>query len=227
MVKTAISWFRRKVSKCFSILLGTGCFDNLVNVFHSILIVVHLRHAIGLIEIVSRNFNDVLIESWKVGGGFGEIGDRLRFHALEVDVSRLCLFLFPAHVNERPLHVVVNHLGAPIGTLLDLLLVGRPSLDAQAYLLQTAILQDELSNFAVFTEVLVEKVSIWTVKPIVNVHVLKESIYCVAADSLWILFAGWWGCRWKVGIPIHLIQLYGMSKWVQSSSSKTHLILFE
>ena len=65
-----------------------------------------------------------------------------RLAHLEVDVSALGLLLLPGHVDERPLHVVVDDLRAAAGSGAHLLLVCRIALDAQPDLLQTALLQN-------------------------------------------------------------------------------------
>ena len=44
-----------------------------------------------------------------VVGRCGQVGDRLRLDALEVDVSTLRFLLLPRHADERTLHVVVDH----------------------------------------------------------------------------------------------------------------------
>lgn len=47
---------------------------------------------------------------WPLPHGGGEVGHALAAHALEVHVSALALLLLPGHVDERPLHIVVNYL---------------------------------------------------------------------------------------------------------------------
>ena len=46
-----------------------------------------------------------------IRGRLRQVGHRLRLDALEVDVTGLGLLFLPGHVDERPLDVVVYHLG--------------------------------------------------------------------------------------------------------------------
>src|SRR5262245_19672106 len=64
-------------------------------------------------------------------------------------MSALCLFLLPGHAYERPLHVVVDHLGPPTRPLLHLFLVRWVALDSESDLLQTPLLEHLLGHIAV------------------------------------------------------------------------------
>ena len=95
----------------------------------------------------------------EVGGRLGQIGDRLALDALEVDVATLGLLLLPRHVYERPLHVAVDDLGLVARAQAHLLLVRRIALDAEAELLEAAILEHLFGHVAVL-DVLEEAVQI-------------------------------------------------------------------
>lgn len=86
----------------------------------------------------------------EIGGRLGQIGDRLALHALKVHVSTLGLLLLPGHVNERPLHVVVDDLGLVARADAHLFLVRRVAFDAEAELLEAAVLEDLFGYVAIF-----------------------------------------------------------------------------
>ncbi len=64
-------------------------------------------------------------------------------------MATLGLLLLPGHVNEGPLHVVVDHLGLAARPQAHLLLVCRVALDAQAQLLQAAVLEHLFAHVAI------------------------------------------------------------------------------
>ena len=64
-------------------------------------------------------------------------------------MSTFGFFLFPGHVDERPLHVVVDDLGSAAGAQTHLFLVRRVALDAETQLLEAAVFEHLFGHVAV------------------------------------------------------------------------------
>ena len=100
-------------------------------------------------------------------------------------MARLGLLLFPGHVDEGPLDIVVDNLGPTARPLLDLLLVRGVALDAKLDLLKSTLPQHRLGLLAVL-------------------DVLEEAVERRAFDGLAVLLAH---LRREVLVPVDRVLL--------------------
>merc|ERR1719427_729397 len=132
----------------------------------------------------SHTSHGTTINTW-VSCCLGQIRDRLALNTLEVNMPGLGFLLLPAHVNEGPLHIVVDNLRSPSRSLLHPLLMSWISFNTQLYFLQAPLPQHRLRLLPVL-------------------HIFEKPVHWCGLDSLRVLFPHG---RRKVLIPVNTVVL--------------------